>query len=190
MINILNIANKYHKFYKNSDFTNLTKYITTQQYDKNEKLYLHVTNFDELKNYIYNTILNKYPYGNVLYQGSLINETLLIIKYIKQFFNFNVITLESQPSIFYFLNNKFHIQYSYIKILSNISTIKKIIHHIKNNNYIKYNMCYIYLDEFVNLKNKKNLQCLLLYDNDIQPNYNKIFNNYLLKKILNIIKII
>lgn len=141
-----NIAFKYKKLFKDVDELILPAYQEDLWYvDPVNK----VTNWDEVVKYSLDYLLNnksKYAF----HQGAYANETSLIRDKLLKFYEYNVITtdsqpglyidtqinIESNPSLFDQMKENIYVQLPYVTIMGEKELLNLIIHKMLNHKYI------------------------------------------------------
>ena len=191
---IIKIANKYNR-YLDSDY--LTDFVHTEEYDENEIEYKCINTFMDLKKYIKKSILSEPPYGTIIHRAVLHNESLLILSYINKFFDYNFITIDSQPGLM--MSNDNHIQRPYLILYGEKNRINKLYDIVLNHDFlavIDYEDNQIQSEDFPSFTDINNYKSITLgtrhkkVDESYKEYYEIIFNDYFFTELIKIIGIL
>jgi hypothetical protein len=188
---IIPIANKYNR-YHNFDF--LSRFIISQNYDDKENEYKNVKTFDDLQKYTLKLIKSLPPYGTILNQGPLNNESSLILNYLSNFFEYDFITMDSQPGLIISDDNS--VQRPYLFLYGSNARIDKLYDVILAHDFLAivpydFSILSEYFPLFTDIENYKQIAIGTRHinkDETIEEYYDKIFSDYFFTELLKIVK--
>jgi hypothetical protein len=188
---IIPIAIKYNR-YHNFDF--LAKSMITQNYDDKENEHKNVKTFDDLQKYTLKLIKSLPPYGTILNQGPLSNESSLILNYLSNFFEYNFITMDSQPGLIISDDNS--VQRPYLFLYGSNARIDKLYDVILAHDFLAivpydFSILSEYFPLFTDIENYKQIAIGTRHinkDETIEEYYDKIFSDYFFTELLKIVK--